>query len=145
MIFLYLIFYDLIAHDELRELSKAQAAIKVRPLFKFPPSYFSLAYTTAVNQACLFQTSFIPLSGKFDRSPKAELVSASFVEVSVKIRERDMDRLVPLFPQGRLQLQLRSYLLHLACQQASEDVYGSGAQLEMVSEGFKDMGGQELE
>lgn len=58
--FLYLIFYYLIAHDELHELSKTQSAIKARPLFKFSP-YFSLAYTTAVNQACLFQTSFIPL------------------------------------------------------------------------------------
>lgn len=56
-----------------------------------------------------------------------------------------MDRLVPLFPQGRLQLQLRSYLLRLACQQSREDEYGSGGQLEIVSEGFQDMGGQELE
>lgn len=80
MTILYLIVYDLIAHDELHELSKAQSAIKVRPLFKFPASYFSLAYTTAVNQACFFQTSFIPLSGKFDRSPEAKLLSASFVK-----------------------------------------------------------------
>lgn len=49
------------------------------------------------------------------------------------------------FPQGRLQLQLRSSLLHLACQQSSEDVYGSGLQLVIVSEGFKDVGGQGLE
>lgn len=51
---------------------------------------------------------------------------------------------VPLFPQGRLQPQLSGYLLHLACQQSSKGVYGSGSQSEDVSGGFKDMGGQGL-
>lgn len=62
MTFLCLIFYYLIVHDELHELSKTQSAIKRRSLFKCPPSYFSLAYTTAVNQACLFQTPLFPLA-----------------------------------------------------------------------------------
>lgn len=49
---------------------------------------------------------------------------------------------LPLFPQGRLQPQLSSYLLRLACWQSSEGMYGLGSQSGHMSRGFRDMGEQ---
>lgn len=133
---LYLIFCCWIVHHEPHKLSISNLQLNWVSLFNFSLLFYLGLHNCAVNQSCLFHYTFHPvrhcqanLTSK-QRSPVAKLIPTSFVKVSGKIRETWIS--APFF-QGRLQTQLSSYLLHLACQQSTEDVYGLGLQSERVS------------